>query len=362
MTHSVLIVGASGLVGTAAALEFLSAGWRVITASRRFPELLEGSAVEHLSIDLSDSEACSRILSDACADVTHVVYAAVAEKPGLVEGWTDPEQIAVNDRMLRNVLEPLRKKSKLQHVSILQGAKAYGLLVGPMRIPARESQPRVVHPNFYWCQEDYLREIAQSDGLAFSIFRPQLIVGPNHGVVMSVLPVIGVYAAIRRELGLPFSYPSSNDWVMQAVDVRVLAEALRWASESPLANGETYNITNGEVFSFRDMWPALAQTLGVEPGPEQQLFMAEYIPANEDVWKAIVQRHDLQQIPLMYLLGESHFYTDMCLTTGLDAAPPPAFVSTIKIRQAGFHTVINTEESFCYWLRDLIDRRVLPPA
>ena len=362
MTRSVLIVGASGLVGTAASLQFLNAGWRVVTASRRFPELLDGTAVEHISVDLTDPDACRDILSDTCADITHVVYAAVSEKPGLVEGWFDPEQIAINDQMLRNLIEPLRKKSKLKHISILQGAKAYGLLVGPMRIPARESQPRVEHPNFYWCQEDYLREIAEKDGLAFTIFRPQLIVGPNHGVVMNVLPVLGVYAAIRRELGLPFSYPSSVDWVMEAVDVRLLAEALHWASETPVANGETYNITNGEVFSFRDMWPAIAETLGVEPGPDEQVFMAEYIPKNESVWTDVVQRHGLQQIPLKSLLGESHFYTDLCLATGLDTSPPPAFVSTIKIRQTGFETVINTEESFCHWLRDLIKRRVFPPV
>jgi nucleoside-diphosphate-sugar epimerase len=362
MANSVLIVGASGLVGTAAALEFLNAGWHVITASRRFPELLDGTAIEHITLDLMDADACRRTVKDACADVTHLVYTAVSEKPGLVAGWSDPEQIDINDRMLRNVLEPLRGSSKLQHVSLLQGTKAYGLLVGPMRIPARESQPRVEHPNFYWRQEDYLREVSEADDLTFTIFRPQLIVGPNHGVVMNVPPVLGVYAAIRRELGLPFSYPNHIHWVMEAVDVRLVAEALRWAAETPVANGETFNLTNGEVFSFRDMWPAIGETLGVEPGPDEKLFMAEYIPANSGVWDQVVQRHDLQTIPLQKLLGESHFYADLCLATGVDESPPPAFVSTIKIRQAGFHTVWNTQESFCHWLRDLIERRVLPPA
>ena len=90
--------------------------------------------------------------------------------------------------------------------------------------------------------------------------------------------------------------------------------------------------------------------------------MAEYIPANVEVWEGIVQRHNLQKIPLQELLGESHFYADMCLASGVDELPPPTFVSSIKIRQAGFNTVWNTQESFCHWLRDLIERRVLPPA
>ena len=42
MTGTVLIAGASGLVGTAAAIEFADAGWNVIALSRRVPELLEG--------------------------------------------------------------------------------------------------------------------------------------------------------------------------------------------------------------------------------------------------------------------------------------------------------------------------------
>ena len=206
MTGTVLIAGASGLVGTAAAIEFADAGWNVIALSRRVPELLEGRGCRHLALDLTDATAC-REAAAALTDVTHVIYTAVFELPGLIDGWTDPVQIETNGRMLRNLLDPLSEHATLKHVSLLQGTKAYGITVGEMRVPGRESQPRVEHPNFYWVQEDYLREAAAKAGFAYSIFRPQLIVGPNHGVVMNLPPVIGVYAAIRRELGEPFAVP-----------------------------------------------------------------------------------------------------------------------------------------------------------
>jgi nucleoside-diphosphate-sugar epimerase len=362
MTSTVLVVGASGLVGTAACIEFKRAGWHVIAASRRVPELLDGLGIEHVALDLQDDAACARIVDEQLAAVTHVVYTAVYEMPGLIDGWLDPRQIDTNDRMLRNLLEPLRARARLRHVTLLQGTKAYGITVGPIRVPARESQPRVDHPNFYWRQEDYLRAVAAADGIDFTIFRPQLVVGPNHGVVMNVPPVIGVYAAIRRELGLPFAFPGGATWVWEAVDVRLVAGAIRWAAETAAASGETYNLTNGEVFSFRDMWPALARTLGVETGPDEPLRLAEYIPAHRDVWARVVERHGLRAIPLEELLGESHHYADMCFAAGLDTAPPPTFVSTVKIREAGYTAVWNTEESFCYWLRDLVARRILPPA
>ena len=359
--RTVLIAGASGLVGSAAAIEFADAGWDVIALSRRPPELLAGRGIRHLALNLQDPNAC-RSTATSLQAVTHVVYTAVFELPGLIKGWSDPQQIATNGQMLRNLMDPLREIATLQHVSILQGTKAYGGHIRPLRVPAREDQARVVHPNFYWLHEDYVRSAAAADGFAFSIFRPQLIVGPNHGVVMNLPPVIGIYAAIQRELGRPFAFPGGAEWVWEAVDTRLVAGALRWAAGSPNAAGQTFNLTNGEVFSFRDMWPALAKTLGVEIGPDASTRLAEYIPAHADVWHRVVDRHNLRRIALDDLLGESHHYADMCFAYGAAEAPPPTFVSTVKIRAAGFNGVFNTEESFCYWLQDLMTRRILPPA
>ena len=144
--------------------------------------------------------------------------------------------------------------------------------------------------------------------------------------------------------------------------MRLVAGALRWAAESPQAIGQTYDLTDAKVLSFRDLWSALANTLGVQVGPDAPLSMAEYIPAHAAVWQHIVERHDLARIPMTTLLGESHHYADMCFAYGASASPPPMCVSTVKIRQAGFTAAWNTEESSCHWLRDLIARRILPPA
>ncbi len=356
---TVLIVGASGLVGTAAAHAFLDAGWQVIAASRRPPELLAGRACEHLPLDLQDADACRRAAA-ALSHVTHVVYTAVYELPGLIHGWSDPQQIETNGQMLRNLMDPLAECAKLQHVTILQGTKAYGGAIGPMRVPAREGQPRVEHPNFYWLHEDYITEKSAACGFDFTILRPQLIVGPNHGVVMNLPPVVGAYAAIRHHEGLPFGFPGGADWVWEAVDVRLVGNACVWAATQPTAAGETYNLTNGEVFMWRDMWPAIADTLGVALGADEPVSLAQYLCERQAVWTDIVKQYGLQPIPLMALLGESHHYADMCFAYGVQQPPSPVFVSTIKIKQAGFSDTYNSEESFCYWLRDLQRRKVLP--
>ena len=359
MQKKVLIVGASGLVGTAAAISFARAGWPVVAASRRCPELLDDANIEFVPMDLQDKEACAA----ACRKlkgVTHVVYTAVYELPGLVAGWSDPNQIRTNGQMLENLLVSLTQSNRLQHVTLLQGTKAYGAMVGPMRVPARESQPRVEHPNFYWVQEDFLRDHAKHQHYNITILRPQMIVGPNHGVVMNLPPVVGVYAALRQAEGMPFSFTGGVDRVMEAVDVRLVGDACLWAANNECAAGETYNLTNGEVFSWRDMWPAIAQTLDVPLGEDEPLSIAEYVMQREDLWQGIVARHDLVPNTLEQIVGESHHYADLCFALGANDAPPPIFVSTVKIHQAGFNQTYNSEASFCYWLQDLRSRRIIP--
>ena len=64
-----------------------------------------GFAVEwrHLAVDLQDASACADALSPL-PDVTHVVYAALFEKPGLAAGWRERDQMDANLAMLRSAL------------------------------------------------------------------------------------------------------------------------------------------------------------------------------------------------------------------------------------------------------------------
>jgi hypothetical protein len=149
--------------------------------------------------------------------------------------------------------------------------------------------------------------------------------------------------------------------VWEAADTRLVANAIRWAGEAPAASGQHFNLTNGEVFSWRDLWPAIADVLGVEVGPDDPVSMAEFLPSKADLWDEIVARYQLRRLSMSELLGESHFYADFCFAYGAVEPPPPAFVSTVKIKQAGFTEACDTEESMVHWLGVLQDRKVLPP-
>lgn len=348
----VLVAGASGLVGFAAVRHFASLDeWDVVGVSRRIPDGLEDATL--LSVDLQDQARCTEVFSQM-HDVTHVVYTALYEKPGVVQGWRERDQMETNLRMLENLFEPLKgAATQLQHVSLLQGTKAYGAHIEPFPAPARERWPRHQHENFYFLQEDYLREQQQGKDWSWSIFRPQLIFGEALKGNLNVLPAICVYAALRKEAGLPLSFPGGPPYVFEAVDADLLARSLAWAATSPNARNETFNSTNGDVFVWQNVWPTIADALGMEVGPPEPICLTEEMPKHDAAWAAIVDKYQLKAPRNMLdFVGGSFELTDLSFAYGASEPPPPIIVSTIKIRQAGFHECMDTEDMF----RNLIKR------
>jgi nucleoside-diphosphate-sugar epimerase len=364
--NRVLVLGASGVVGNAAVHRFAAdPEFDVVAASRRVPELPIRDGVTAISLDLQDPGAVVTAVREH-GPITHVVYAALFEKPDLIAGWVDREQIETNRRMFANVLDALRDaRSPVQHVSVMQGTKAYGFHVQKMRVPAKESQPRVEHENFYWEQEDLVVPAARELGFGYTIWRPQFIFGSVLGAAMNLIPVIGSYAALCKELGRPFSFPGGDSYVAEAVDSRLLANALHWAALTDAARNETFNITNGDVFEWRDLWPGFAEQLGVEVGPDEPMSLAAWLPAQEDAWTRVVDKNDLRRSTIRELVGLSHEYADNAFSYTPDGLPlesraTPVLLSTIKLRQAGFAECVDTAAMFQYWLERLRIDRVLP--
>jgi nucleoside-diphosphate-sugar epimerase len=356
----VLVAGASGVVGVAAMKHFGSAGVETFATSRRRPAETHGA--QHVSLDLTDA-AATKAFAEAHPDVTHIVYAALFEKPGLVAGWREHDQIATNDRMLRNLMEPfLAMASGLEHLTLLQGTKAYGAHVRPIELPARENRSEFQHDNFYWLQEAFVREAARGADWAWTIFRPQIIFGEATGAAMNLIPAIGAYGALLREKGEPLHFPGGAHTILEAVDADLLARAIAWAGQSEAARNQVFNITNGDVFTWRGVWPAIAQALGMAPGEERPLYVAPWLEAGKDEWRALAERHGLAEPDLGKLLGESHHYVDFTMAAGLEGPIPPAIVSTIRLREAGFHEVMDTEAMFAKWFRLFQARRLLPMA
>jgi nucleoside-diphosphate-sugar epimerase len=356
-----LIAGASGLVGSAAVRHFARLpDWDVVGVSRRTPAGVAGATF--VSVDLMDERRCAEVFG-RMTDVTHLVYAAVSEQPGLVAGWKDREQMRLNLAMLTNLFAPLEAAATgLQHVSLLQGTKAYGAHIGRIALPARERAPRHQHENFYWLQEDYLRERQPGKPWRWTIWRPQLVFGDAIGSNLNVIPAIGVYAAVRREAGLPLSFPGGPSFACEAIDADLLAQAMAWATTTPAASNEIFNITNGDVFAWPEVWPVIAEAVGMKVGSPEPQSLVQEMPKQAAAWAEIVRNQQLRApADMQAFVGASFGLTDFCFAYGVDHTPPPILVSTIKLRQAGFHACLDTEDMLRKWFRRFQELRLLPP-
>jgi hypothetical protein len=110
------------------------------------------------------------------------------------------------------------------------------------------------------------------------------------------------------------------------------------------------------------VWPAIAETLGMEPGVQRPVVLAEELPKRQDEWAALVDKYGLRAPHnLLDFVGyNSLVYTDVMLS-GTPSPTTPILNSTIKARQAGFHACMDTEDMFRKWFERLQRDRVLPP-
>jgi nucleoside-diphosphate-sugar epimerase len=356
----VVVAGATGLVGSAALRHFGGiGGCDVVALSRRQPRDLHGA--RFVAVDLAEAAQCAAA-APALQGATHLVYAALHEKPNLVSGWRDEQQIGINDRMLRNLMAVLEPAAPaLRHVALLQGTKAYGVHVRPLTVPAREGHSEMYEqPNFYWAQENFLRDLQRGKRWHWSILRPVLIVGLAMGGAMDLIPPLGVYAAMLREQGRDLDYPGGAARVAQAVDVDLLARAIAWSGEADAARNEAFNVTNGDVFTWENIWPAIAGALGMRPGNEVPLSLAKEYPNWIEPWDALRRRYDLVSPALEEFVGLSFQYADYSMRHGHTEPGPPSIVSTVKINQAGFTEMMDTEVMFRKWFAEAKAKRLLP--
>jgi len=358
--RKVLVVGVTGLVGFAAAKRFGSDPmWDVIGAARRTPRSLPG--VESIQVDLQDRDGAAAVLG-RLEGVTHLVYAALFEKPEVAAGWRARDQMDINLAMLANTLDPLLATSPVEHVTLLQGTKAYGAHVQAMAVPGREREPRHPHENFYWLQEDELARRRDAHGFATTILRPVVIFGESLGAPLNPIPPLGVYAAALKAAGEPLHFPGGHAFITEAIDADLLADVMHWAAESSAAADQTFNVANGDVFTLRNVWPVIADAFGMEVGEDRPVRLTEEVPSFGPRWASV---HDRFQLTAPRELGafvdRSFEYLDMLSGYGAVHPPPPALVSTIKLRKAGFDGCIDTEDMLVKWIRHHQAMRYFPP-
>jgi nucleoside-diphosphate-sugar epimerase len=345
-----LIAGASGVVGRAVVRTLAeSNAWDVVPLSRSPSSGINPRAI---AVDLS-SPADTRDRLSTLTDVTHLIYCARA-----THTMAQRESVDDNVDMLRNLLDALEQSSpRLAHVHIVQGSKVYGSDLGPYRTPAKESDPRVSPTNWYYAQEDLLVERSAGKAWTWSASRPHGVCEGRQAIARSIANMVGVYAAVLKELGQPLAFPGSQagfDVLYQSVDADLLARAIAFIVTTPACANRVFNVTNGDYMRWRNLWPAFAEFFDMEPGPvEDATTLASFMAGKDAQWDAVVARHGLLPRPLSQAGVWS--YADFNFRRGYDVMS-----STIALRQAGFAECMDTERMFLDHLQRFREQRALP--
>ncbi|KPF66302.1 NAD-dependent dehydratase [Bosea sp. AAP35] len=353
MPHTALVVGSSGIVGSAISALLASQGHQVLGLARR-PTPQDGVAA--VAADLSDPASLAAALEGHAPERVFITT------------WsrqaTEAENIRVNGAMVRNMLEALRPAGSVQHVGLVTGLKhylgpfeAYGKGVLP-QTPFREEQGRLDVENFYYAQEDEVFAAAARDGFHWSVHRPHTVIGRAVGNAMNMGTTLAVYATLCRETGRPFRFPgSAMQWngLTDMTDARLLAQHMLWAATTPAARDQAFNVVNGDVFRWSWMWGQIARWFELDAADFDGTVLPLETQMADDapLWREIATRERLVEPDLARLASPWH--------TDADLGRPIEVVTDMgKSRRLGFTGYQPTDDAFFDLFAQLRAERLIP--
>ena len=341
-----VVVGALGVIGRYIVEKLASLGdWEVVGLSRRKGE--DRERVRYLSVDLLSTQEIP------VKDATHVFYAAFQASAGAAADFA--KNIGANRDMLANSVSAIEKRSpRLERVVLVTGTKYYGSHLGPFRTPAKESDPRHDGPNYYFDQIDWLAGFQHGKRWSWTELRPQTLCGFAPGTAMSIVPVIAVYAALRKAQGRPLAFPGTAwDSLYQVTESAHFAASALWAATEPRCANQAYNITNGDYFRWCNVWPRIAEVFGMPAGDPKKISLVETMGDKAPLWEAMVKKHGLQPFRFEELVAWP--FGDYVFSCNWDV-----MTDLTKSRRHGFQRVVDSEEMFVRLLRRFREEKIVP--
>lgn len=330
-----LIAGAQGVIGRNLIDYLLTQdNWTIIGLSRRGGT--DTDKVKHIAVDLLSQEDSQAKLGQLTT-VTHIFYAAYQDRGS----WA--ELVPPNMAMLRHVVTAVAPvATQLQHISLMQGYKVYGAHLGPFKTPARETDAgRFMPPEFNMEQQRFLEALQRGKSWSWSAIRPSVVGGFALGNPMNLAMVIAVYAAISKELGLPLRFPGkpgAYNQLLEMTDAGLLAKATVWAANSPAGTNEAFNINNGDLFRWSDLWPRIARYFDMEVEAPLPMQLEVVMADKESLWNTMMEKYGLQH---SYADVSSWKFGDFVFSWDYDF-----FADGSKARRAGFTEFVDTEAMF----------------
>ena len=97
---------------------------------------------------------------------------------------------------------------------------------------------------------------ASKYGASWTVLRPHLVMGSSLNSPMNLVTSLATYAAMSRELGLPLRFPGHREgWntLQETTDAELFGRATLWALGEDKARNEIFNVSNGDVYRWRQL-------------------------------------------------------------------------------------------------------------
>lgn len=352
-TPTALVVGATGIAGSALIERATELGWKVYGLSRR---AVPGASYRAVEADLRDPGGLVRALADVRP--THVFYTSWVRMP------TETENCQVNGAMIENVFAALKPHGSVRHAALMTGLKHY---LGPFEAygqgpvpdtPFHEDEPRLPVENFYYDQEDALFSAAETGGFTWSVHRSHTVIGYALGNAMNMVLTLAAAASICKASGRPLIFPGSEmQWngLTDMTDSRLLARHMIWASTETAAGNTAFNVVNGDVFRWRWLWPRLAEYFGVEweGFQDRPRALEQQMAGAAPTWQIIAANHGLIEDDINRVA--SWWHTDGDLGRTMECITDMA-----RSRRLGFNEQIPTQDAFYELFQTYRDKRIIP--
>lgn len=177
-------------------------------------------------------------------------------------------------------------------------------------IPLKESCPRIPEPYaskiFYYTQYDLLKQLSEGKSWTFSEVRPDGVVGFAPGTnAMNMAQGIAIYLAMYKEVHgagttVPFpghehGYNSTHTDTFQ--DILSQMEIHAALNTDKCGNGSVFNVADGKVVTWAQVWPRLCDRFGLVGGSPQSdaTPMLEFVKNNKNAWVTLAKRHGLNE-------------------------------------------------------------------
>ena len=342
-----LVAGATGIVGSQLIKTLREQQWQVIGLTRQ--PAAHSDDIPLINANLLDAQQSAHALAPL-NQVTHIFYSAWLN----AASWR--EMVEPNVTMLRNLVSNMENIAPLRSVSLMQGYKVYGAHLGPFKTPARESDAGVAGAEFNAEQLRWLSDFQRGKSWHWHALRPGVVGSPVPGNAMNLALSIAIYASLCKSQRLPLRFPGSlQTWhsMVDHTDAELLAQATLWAADAPAAHNQAFNVNNGDLWRWSELWPAIARWFELETAPAVKLSFHQLFHDYRDLWRRIAEQHQLSE-PDILRLNDGHF-ADFVFSWDYDM-----FGDGSKLRRAGFTAFQATDEMFFSLFAQLRAARIIP--